>query len=163
MLVNVDALGKTCSSCKKFKGYNYFYKSKAEKDGYKVQCKECHRRTNNKYTGPKLAYYHKHRKANPKAYLIKWSKARAVKKNILHTITEKDLIFPDQCPYLKVPFIDRDPKYGYSIDRIDPTKGYTSDNIQIISRLANAMKFNATPKEMVQFATSVLELHTQGG
>lgn len=42
-------------------------------------------------------------------------------------------------------------------------KGYTSDNIQIISRLANAMKFNATPKEMVQFATSVLELHTQGG
>ena len=38
-----------------------------------------------------------------------------------------------------------------SLDRIDNTRGYEPDNIQVISQLANAMKQNASDKEIRQF------------
>lgn len=31
--------------------------------------------------------------------------------------------------------------YSYSLDRKDPNKGYTKDNVWVISQIANAMKF----------------------
>lgn len=107
------------------------------------------------------ASYHR-RKNDPKnviKYLLKHAKSRALKKNIEFSLDEKDIILPDICPYLKVPFDKGTRKYAYSLDRIDPSKGYTKENIQVISQLANAMKWDATNEELIQFATSVLEKH----
>ena len=36
--------------------------------------------------------------------------------------------------------INVDVYYGYSLDRKDPNKGYTKDNVWVISQIANAMK-----------------------
>jgi hypothetical protein len=45
-----------------------------------------------------------------------------------------------------------------SLDRIDSTKGYTQDNVQVVSYLANLMKSSATEDELIAFAQGVLKL-----
>lgn len=77
------------------------------------------------------------------------------------SIDVKDIIIPDLCPYLLIKLVPLDKRYGYSLDRIDSTKGYTKDNIQVISRLANIMKNNATEQELVSFAKGVLAVHSK--
>ena len=71
-------------------------------------------------------------------------------------ITHKDIydIWPidNKCPIMQIEFICGEPrKNSPSLDRIDPTKGYVPDNIQIISALANRMKQDATPEELERF------------
>ena len=77
------------------------------------------------------------------------------------TISVEDIIIPDVCPYMQVPFAALDKKYGYSLDRIDSSKGYIPDNIQVVSRIANVMKNAATEQELVTFAKGVLERHSK--
>jgi hypothetical protein len=60
-----------------------------------------------------------------------------------------------------VPFDRNSRRYGYSLDRIDPTKGYTKDNVWVISQIANAMKWDSTAEERIKFAEWVLSL--EGG
>lgn len=75
------------------------------------------------------------------------------------TIEVEDIKIPEKCPYMGVPFVPLDKKYGHSLDRIDSSKGYTPENIQVISRIANVMKNGATEQELVTFAKGVLERH----
>jgi hypothetical protein len=44
-----------------------------------------------------------------------------------------------------------------SIDRIDPSKGYTPDNVWLISQRANRIKNDATPEELKLIAEAVAE------
>jgi len=46
-----------------------------------------------------------------------------------------------------------------SLDRIDSARGYTKDNVRIISYLANLMKSRATEEELMQFAIGVISQH----
>lgn len=62
---------------------------------------------------------------------------------------------------MQIPFDRNTRKYGYSIDRIDPTRGYTKDNVWVISQIANAMKWDSSHQERVAFAKWVLSL--EGG
>lgn len=78
------------------------------------------------------------------------------------SIEVSDIVIPEKCPYLDVPFIPLDKELGYSLDRIDSSRGYTKDNIQVISYKANRMKSNATEQELISFAKGVLAVH-QGG
>jgi len=72
-------------------------------------------------------------------------------------------ITEDQCPVLGTPFVflgaGSDIKSNPSIDRIDPTKGYTVGNVAVISRRANMIKSNATADEIYKVASW---LRTQG-
>jgi hypothetical protein len=114
-------------------------------------------REDNKERKQKLGrdYYYKTKKENNIKYLLKYAKSRALKKNLEFSLIESDITIPDLCPIMKQPMTSK--RYRPSIDRIDPSKGYTKDNIRVISSLANSMKWDSTKEELIQFCNSILE------
>ena len=88
--------------------------------------------------------------------LITRLKASAKKRNIPFDLSASDLDelgLPLTCPVLHIPlkFHRGAPQDdSYSIDRIDSSKGYTADNITIISNRANILKRDATLTELKQ-------------
>ncbi len=133
------------------------------KEKYAILGKEW--KDNNKELQKKLASESYHRRKldplNIKHYLLKHAKARAVQKGIEFNLVEDDIVLPDSCPIMGLSFNRSTRKYGYSLDRKDPTKGYTKDNVWVISQIANAMKWDSTHEERVLFAKWVLSL--EGG
>jgi len=81
-------------------------------------------------------------------------KASALKRGIefdLDLVELNDLSFPITCPILDIPLKYHRGKAqdnSYSIDRRDSSKGYTIDNIVVISNRANKLKSDATVNEM---------------
>lgn len=78
------------------------------------------------------------------------------------SISVSDISIPDVCPILGIELNANSGKSGAyrnspSLDRIDNAKGYTKDNIQVISQLANAMKCHATNQELHNFAQWILK------
>lgn len=165
MLIQCDLL--KCASCHKEKSKQEFYPSKQNKRGYGSYCKVCHWTKSNSSPNRKRnseIYYAKRKAENPALFMWKQAKHRARwdYSNMEFSIEVEDIFIPDKCPYMGVSFIPLDKDFGYSLDRIDSSKGYTKDNIQVISYVANKMKNNATTEQLIQFAKGVLSLH-QGG
>lgn len=89
-----------------------------------------------------------------KQQLYRSAKKRALSKGLEFNIELRDIHIPKKCPILKVPLVCST-RYSPSIDRIYPDKGYVKGNIAVISTLANSMKANATPKELLIFAKNI--------
>jgi len=139
---------KTCSKCNIEKQLIDFHKSSRYVDGYDYKCKICEKeRSLKKYA--KTYNDHEWRLRQ----LIKFSKQRARKNNLEHTLTLKDLkeLYPSNntCPVFNIQFEwGGDKDNSPSVDKIDSTKGYTKDNCQVISFRANFLKSNATIEEL---------------
>jgi hypothetical protein len=84
--------------------------------------------------------------------LWKSAKDRSEKKGWEFTITLDDIKIPLVCPLLEIPIVMHSTRERHfnapSVDRINSTKGYTKDNIWIISHRANQLKNDATLAEM---------------
>jgi len=95
-------------------------------------------------------------------YLFRIAKHRAKKKGIPFTIEVTDIVIPDVCPFFNEPFVfefvGSPHPFAASLDRIEPELGYVKGNIQVVSNLANKMKWTATNKQLVMFANGILEL-----
>lgn len=141
---------KQCLKCKETKPTTVFPKDKRRKDGMYSYCVECKRKYN------KTEWVHKQARKwidnNTEKHLLSIAKYRAKQKKILFSLVIEDIQIPEKCPLLGIPLLrgkhhnDTAP----SIDRIDPKEGYTKNNIWIISRLANAIKWTATPEQIIQ-------------
>ena len=111
----------------------------------------------------KTAYNIKYRHDNWESFMVRASRTRARKISKEHTITVDDIIIPTKCPYLNVELTriagQGNTPTNASLDRIDNTKGYTPDNIQVISILANTMKNKATKEQLITFAKNILKIH----
>lgn len=85
---------------------------------------------------------------------------RAAKAGIEFTIDYDDIHIPETCPIFGVPFnfagARGNTDYSPSIDRIDSSRGYVPGNIQVISKLANCMKWTATPEQLEAFCRGML-------
>lgn len=124
-----------CCSCHVMKPKENFWKSSKRLSGLAARCKECHKKK-----------YHSGEKA-----LFRYAKQRAKDKNIEFSIQLEDILIPKLCPILGINLIQRSVEGIYnapSLDRIDNSKGYTKDNIHVISWRANTLKSNSTPREI---------------
>jgi hypothetical protein len=101
---------------------------------------------------------------NQSMRLLHSCKNNAKKQNIEFALKVEDIVIPKTCMYLGIELTNISGEgrvqSNASIDRIDSTKGYIKDNIQVISDLANKMKQNATPEQLVTFAKNILRLHS---
>ena len=93
----------------------------------------------------------KFRKDNPEKRMLQAARDRAKRFGLDIDIELEDIVIPSICPILKVP-LERNTSYAPSLDKIDPAKGYTKGNVQVISMKANLMKQDATPEELRRFA-----------
>lgn len=96
-----------------------------------------------------------------KKRLLWTARNRAKQKGVPCTISETDFEVPEFCPYLNVKLINHAPQgsdrsFVASLDRIIPSLGYIPGNVQVISHMANTMKSNATPEQLVQIAKAIL-------
>jgi hypothetical protein len=93
------------------------------------------------------------------------AKGRAKLKGQEFSLKVSDIVIPDVCPILGIPLNMNSGKSGAynnspSLDRKDNTKGYTPDNVWVISQLANAMKHCATPEQLLRFARWILSTYS---
>jgi hypothetical protein len=94
---------------------------------------------------------------SPKELYLKLQSS-AKKRNIPFELTVYEMYlidFPITCPILGIPLrwnIGEAKDDSYSFDRVDSSKGYSFDNIQILSLKANRAKNNLTETELKKFA-----------
>lgn len=94
--------------------------------------------------------------ANPITRIYTNLKASAKYKGREFNLERSDLSAPEYCPALGIKL-----NYSYqgkggaalwdspSVDRIDSSKGYIKGNVIVVSMLANAIKQNATPEQIL--------------
>lgn len=98
---------------------------------------------------------------NPEKRLLRAARTRAKKFGLEFSIKLEDIVIPELCPYLGVKLKPYSPRGDgsldvASLDRKNSFLGYTKDNIEVISFLANMMKSKATEEQLVLFAKEVL-------
>jgi len=127
--------------------------------------KQKNRERNKKHYHENKQYYKDWCVANVGSRLASVAKCRAKKRGIEFSITKDDYVVLTHCPILGIELVyNQDTGAGgkdnsFSLDRIDPTKGYVKGNVQVISHKANSMKFTATKEELLLFAKWVMETY----
>ncbi len=169
---------RVCPVCGKELPISEFGLDRRSPDGRRWLCRNCDELHKNINQGKDKNYFRKLRlKVDPEyraeinaqkrkstynnhaSVLLSNAKRRAEQNGWNFNLELKDIVIPDKCPILEVPFImgtKGDYMYTPSIDRIDNSKGYIKGNIQIISMKANSMKNAATPEELEKFCKNIL-------
>lgn len=95
-------------------------------------------------------------KRDRRSLLLDGAKKRAKRDGRDFSLVKEDIIIPEVCPVLGTKLLDprnnlggkHKMENGASIDRVDNSKGYTPDNIIIVSRKVNNIKGAATVEEL---------------
>jgi len=158
---------KVCSKCKIEKEVCDFYSHKTNS----LQCKQCQceyrKEWRRLHPGYDTHQCKKWANSNPekiKGYYkskswaklaIQLAKKRAKRHDLNFNLDEEFLnkIYPadNLCPLLKIPLFRGEKNScpnSPTLDRIDSSKGYTKDNVQVISLKANTAKSNLSLDEM---------------
>ena len=135
---------RTCSRCNETKELNVdnfpIRSNKNNIINFRAECRECYNRL--RRLSPKYAQ----RKT------IQAAKDRAKVKGIDFNLRLRDVKFPEFCPVLGVK-LERGKKNwetSPSLDRIDNSKGYTVDNVIVVSALVNSIKSAACWQQIIR-------------
>jgi hypothetical protein len=88
---------------------------------------------------------------DPRYKMLSSAKQRAKSADRECTLVLSDVVIPACCPLLGTPIIigsRRVKNQSPTVDRKDSTKGYTPDNVWVISWRANRIKSNSTLEEL---------------
>jgi hypothetical protein len=120
--------------------------------------KHNHLRKFKRKQNPKLAEQNRRtqwfwRAKNRTRVLIYTAKHRAHKAGLPFNLVPEDITIPKRCPVLGMKLVhnrgtvhDASP----SLDKIMPALGYVRGNVIVVSRLANTIKSNATPEQILR-------------
>lgn len=111
----------------------------------KAQSREEWRKKN-----PKVwcSYTNKYREKYPHRARLSAIKSKCTKEGLPFDLTEEWLEIPETCPVLGIPLDGSTRDNQWSFDRIVPEKGYTKDNVRVISMRANRLKNDSTYTEL---------------
>lgn len=126
-----------------------------------TNCKMVYKRTSKTVTLCNTCNSNRVKSYSIEAKMRNRAQQRSRKSGISFNIKKEDIKVPDTCPILGIHLVSHKGRSGGkknspSLDRINPLKGYTKDNIQVISHLANQMKSHANEKELIIFAKWIL-------
>lgn len=159
-----------CITCKMDKPEEAFFRQKNKRSGRFAECKECQRSRNqswidanrDRFRHLNRAATNSMRRRDPVRQMLSLARARCRKSGVEFTIGENDIHIPEFCPVLGIKLTfglgkgegqsveARDSRA--SLDRIDNSKGYTPDNIVIVSYRANRLKSDAALDELLKIA-----------
>ena len=145
-----------CTTCGELKAITDFYPLPKAKSGRKDilsitrkhRCRDCER-------GAYITL-------DPRRKLLYPARKRAKQKGLECNIQLEDIVIPDRCPVLGIALKSNigagaggggEYDYAPTLDRIDNSRGYTKDNICVISRKANSLKGDASIDEIKAILT----------
>lgn len=140
-----------CPVCKRELPIDEFALLANSKTGRRWLCNDCYKEHSEINNGQDKNYFRKlrlkvspeykaeiaaqkkaSRERNFEAEILRQCRGRAERKGLEFNLELSDIVIPDKCPILEVPFqfgTKGDYSYTPSIDRIDNTKGYVKGNI----------------------------------
>ena len=182
-MTNEKETHKICTNCRISKNTKEYFRDSRARDGRCSCCKACQREkkldyyknNKDKILAQQNNYYYQNRDKiseqtkeyrikrkheSPEALFIHRAKQRAKKKNVPFSISTEDIYIPEFCPILGLRLESQEKSGGSqcspSLDRLVPELGYVKGNVWVISKLANNMKLNATPEQLLLFAQWVV-------
>lgn len=122
---------------------------------------DCRKKYWNKQCSDSSYKWHKN---NPERVMLRSAKHRAKKQGVAFDLVLGDIVIPEYCPVLGIKLECNAGSGGAkqnspSLDRIVPALGYVKGNIQVMSHLANVMKHDANPEQLLNFASWVIETY----
>ena len=158
-----------CNTCKRWLPETKFNRDNTNlhnnRGGLCTQCKDCQR----------ARYYKERQKILQNDYLalkyklnaaLKGSRRRSKDKNMFNDLNLEYLLYlwskqDGKCALTGIPmtykFYEGRVNTNLSIDRIDSSKGYTKDNVQLVTMVANQMKNDLSVEELVEICKKLLE------
>lgn len=165
-----DQPTKKCIRCELTKTAEHFHKNKKNKDGLNSYCKECRSKQWTENLNGNRGRIAKYRATiNGRAvHLLKDARVRAERTGVEFSLSLIRISFAltlGTCERSGVQFdLSKHIKhtnhpFSPSIDKIDPFKGYTDDNIKVVSTAYNFGKMQMTHSEYVEFCKRVVEFN----
>jgi len=152
---------KICSMCKVEQDVINFNSCKTATDGLYPSCKKCAKNSQKKWLESDIKNFIK------KVYISCKSNCVRRSKDLVFAITEEDILElyykqNGKCALsgqilTKIALEDKGiNKYNVSIDRINSSKGYTKDNIQLVGAIVNIIKNDMEEKDFILFVSSIV-------
>lgn len=159
----------SCPKCKEHKQPEEFYPDKSKKSGLSSYCKDCMKaKARNQSYNKKSADRYRSCISGHLRRITNNARFRAKRDNLVFNIDYHFLLNlwhkqQGKCALSNDPMVVKigsgsgKATLSPSIDRIDPSEGYTRDNVQLLSVESNRHKSDKTNKEILEWSQKVID------